>query len=556
MKKRFDDIFDSTRYAKALEAIRKSKLEYSQLKNAINADLAAFSANLKSAEGLKGDLEAAEDKMKALEEKRNDYDGRLAEQEGKLKEYEEALSGIEDLRDSLAQKTKELDTLREVTESQRLMLEEDMEGLRDDELQKMLDEFDDTAVDLEGSHQAKIDEFEALKSKRDGLQNSRIEKCSLRGTLSAALDAHNMTVVQRDSLVEAMSEKYEIPASPVENFLSGLRAKQKEFASDISLLKSANLKEDDKVQRDLADLHAKARHIEETRASNTADRLKFESQLQQVSNDASSQPRISKAEVEDAARTAEKLTEERDTLSKNARLDEIPKEIKANDTKIHGLQISIEDFNEAVEQLRNCADEEKAVSMLESQVKQDTVRLEENCKDLQHRFNEFDQCTDLSQMSQITSEPLNLNTLEAAYNSIHDKVAVLKQRFSDMNKDLAGKQKELTEKSTLLNRDKGAVATLKARVAQLQAPNSGVAKIKGVAQALKDKEIAKGKSSTIPDDLDKLDVEELLQTMRSALQQLVVKTEILSEAGVERFFKKLRKIIVKKSQGMRMGAVR
>jgi DNA repair protein RAD50 len=47
LKKRFDDIFDSTRYAKALEAIRKLKLEYTGLVKDLKADQAGLAAHKK-----------------------------------------------------------------------------------------------------------------------------------------------------------------------------------------------------------------------------------------------------------------------------------------------------------------------------------------------------------------------------------------------------------------------------------------------------------------------------------------------------------------------------
>ena len=61
LKKRFDEIFDSTRYAKALEALRKSKVEYTGKQKDIAATLEGLKAHLHAAEGLSEDLRVSEE---------------------------------------------------------------------------------------------------------------------------------------------------------------------------------------------------------------------------------------------------------------------------------------------------------------------------------------------------------------------------------------------------------------------------------------------------------------------------------------------------------------
>jgi DNA repair protein RAD50 len=48
LKKRFDDIFESTRYSKALEAIQKSKKDYASKAKDIKVDVAESAAHLKT----------------------------------------------------------------------------------------------------------------------------------------------------------------------------------------------------------------------------------------------------------------------------------------------------------------------------------------------------------------------------------------------------------------------------------------------------------------------------------------------------------------------------
>ena len=120
--------------------------------------------------------------------------------------------------------------------------------------------------------------------------------------------------------------------------------------------------------------------METNRTSNADNRSSLETRLGQVSATINAQNRISKSEVEEAARAAKQLCEERDAASKNERLYEIPKEMKADEDSIHQLQRKIEDSNDGLEQLRTCSDEENAVAMLQKQIETETSRLGDSCK--------------------------------------------------------------------------------------------------------------------------------------------------------------------------------
>jgi len=171
--------------------------------------------------------------------------------------------------------------------------------------------------------------------------------------------------------------------------MGSLKSKEGEFSSQLEDLKKANLVVDDEVQTRLGAILAESRQIESSRASNAAKTRELNNNLTQFATQSQSDRRISKAEVDDSVREAEALASDRDKLSTNARLTQIPKEIKANDAKIHALQLVVEEHNEALDQLRLCADEENAVAMLVKQVDQEIFRLSESCKDLQQRYPNF-----------------------------------------------------------------------------------------------------------------------------------------------------------------------
>lgn len=68
LKKKFDDIFDSTRYTKALEAITKTKKELSGRSKDLKADVAELGAHLHTSVVIKKELKGFETKVKECQD--------------------------------------------------------------------------------------------------------------------------------------------------------------------------------------------------------------------------------------------------------------------------------------------------------------------------------------------------------------------------------------------------------------------------------------------------------------------------------------------------------
>lgn len=68
LKKKFDDIFDSTRYTKALEAITKTKKELNGRSKDLKADVAELGAHLHTSVVIKKELKTFETKVKECQD--------------------------------------------------------------------------------------------------------------------------------------------------------------------------------------------------------------------------------------------------------------------------------------------------------------------------------------------------------------------------------------------------------------------------------------------------------------------------------------------------------
>ena len=106
LKKRFDEIFDSTRYAKALDAIRKSRLEYANKVKDIKADLSGLQAHATAAEGLQSDLDTASSILSNIDKKNDKYNDEIKEQTAIAKSLSDKIADLESLvKTSVARST-------------------------------------------------------------------------------------------------------------------------------------------------------------------------------------------------------------------------------------------------------------------------------------------------------------------------------------------------------------------------------------------------------------------------------------------------------------------
>jgi len=87
LKKKFDDIFESSRYSKALQTIRATKLDYNNKAKEMKAELASLDAYREQAEDIKKDLEGLEKTTQRYQAREAQYTADLAQVEEELEHH-------------------------------------------------------------------------------------------------------------------------------------------------------------------------------------------------------------------------------------------------------------------------------------------------------------------------------------------------------------------------------------------------------------------------------------------------------------------------------------
>ena len=220
LKKRFDDIFDSTRYTKALKNIEEIKKEYKDKVKDLKADVAGLASHKHAAKGFRQELESQNEELEKLEEKIQECRDDIKESEKLIEKHREIIGKVEELQSDLDEKQNEYDREEAVLESKLEYLDEDLSRTHSArQLKDMLRDFDEQA---EKRHEAK-DELELRRKKYkeeiDSIGREANQLMTERGRLASEKQRYEDLLKQRLIKMEAIASKWgiELPVTQSQN---------------------------------------------------------------------------------------------------------------------------------------------------------------------------------------------------------------------------------------------------------------------------------------------------------------------------------------------------
>jgi DNA repair protein RAD50 len=301
LKKRFDDIFDSTKYSKALVVFRQTEKDFLSKVKDLKAEVAAFGAHKQAAEGFRKELDEQNEQVNALDDLKNEVNSELTVVEQKLDSLDEVMTRVEDMNQKIESCKNDLNQEQMVIRKQRSMLEEDLTRKHAlPYLQDMLRNFDQKMS-------GQIKHKEELRAQCDQLQQSiemaRQEEMSLTsrvGKLSAEKEAHEKNLRERyrsmehiaqtfaidlmqatqtqsnSSLIASLSQSVDhghvddddaatlvtITEEDMKGFMEAVRAKEAELQAKLKERRDRSLADDDSIAASLTELGGKLQAVE------------------------------------------------------------------------------------------------------------------------------------------------------------------------------------------------------------------------------------------------------------------------------------------------------
>lgn len=209
LKKRFDEIFDSSRYTKAVDVMRKKEKAYAMLAKDIKADLAGLNSHKHAAQGFRNELQAVEEAIEETEEAKVDLQRKIQEAEMAMKEQRAIIGQLDEVDGEINLLEDEARNLQVVVEKQRGMLEQDWTQSKTlEELQQLLDDFDLTMESKNRRLQQLQRQQEKLQRDIDTMRQEEKDLTKLSTQLQVSHEAQEKRLKQRYHIMEHLAQSY------------------------------------------------------------------------------------------------------------------------------------------------------------------------------------------------------------------------------------------------------------------------------------------------------------------------------------------------------------
>ena len=213
LKKKFDDIFDSTRYTKALEVFAKAKKEYILKAKDHKADVAELRSHRHAAQGFRKEMHEHKEQLEDLEDQLESSRHALRENMKEQKRVDELLDKADDAQGELDQKRENVLLESQALSTRRSMLQEDLsEQFNEEELIEQLQTFDTQKGSHEDKKRALEEKVRDCKQDIDNITNQQMEMRTEVGRLQEGKKKHNENLRKRYEKMCEIGQKYGLEA--------------------------------------------------------------------------------------------------------------------------------------------------------------------------------------------------------------------------------------------------------------------------------------------------------------------------------------------------------
>uniref|UniRef100_A0A7S2ZXA5 Rad50/SbcC-type AAA domain-containing protein n=1 Tax=Rhodosorus marinus TaxID=101924 RepID=A0A7S2ZXA5_9RHOD len=184
LKEKFDDIFASTRYTKALESIRKQRKEHSIIVREKKGELILWKDRVERAEKLTSEYDKVKEEKQGLDDEVKSLEDQVSTVQADLNEIEEKLRGVKTIKERVqkmeAQKQAKEDAKQHVFSELEDELEDD-----DSELMNWINQANEKLESIKTSRATRQDQITETSKTIENLQEEHKLLTSQQGRLQA-----------------------------------------------------------------------------------------------------------------------------------------------------------------------------------------------------------------------------------------------------------------------------------------------------------------------------------------------------------------------------------
>lgn len=584
LKKRFDDIFDSTRYSKALEVFAKLKKEYASQVKDLKADVAGISSHRHAAKNFREELAKYNEQMEKVDDEIVEHKQNLIRTQEEQSRLDGIMEEMDEINTMLESRKNEYATQKQIINKQSSMLQDNLtENLSLLDLNKLLRDFDvkmGEQLTQKADLQTKVAD---LQQKLHHTQQQESELQSRVGRLEAAKDAHNQNLKARFDKMMEIGEAYalgdvlsavtqshqsqtqntrctasansavedntqapilEISPKDIEEFYRVVAKKEDELKDALQNQRESNQKSEHAFHDHLSDIMANIKSINLSRDELHTKQMDARKELKQIGDKFQNVPTVRKSDIEEARQQAARFAKERDEANNDPRKNQIPIEIRDIESKLDHLKRDLEDDKIALVYLRQTSETHQAIAVLRGQCIKDLEILEDNTKDSAYILQTFNLSTfpkKLPCMDEIGDDGNVIRDIFAQFlNEIKDKHDLRRLALDRANADVGKSQQAVSERRVVLGHDERLLSSKRARMGQLEAPGGSVELLSKVVQDLRVYEADLGLST--PDDVTLGHPRKILAYLSNRLAEVESQsTEGIQPDSVRKIFSRLIK---------------
>jgi DNA repair protein RAD50 len=212
LKKKFDEIFDSTRYTKALDVLKKTEKDLQTKAKDIKAELEGLKSHKHAAEQFRRDYNEHNDQLTGVDETKSEINKNLNTIKADIEKYQEIIRQVEDFENLIESRRNEIGQEHILIKKQKAMLETDLTSKHKlAEIKEMLQTYDDEVTDKLVQQKEQLENtLKTLLADIDNFRNEEMSVTSSVGKFQAEKDAHEQRLRTRYHQMEAIASKYSV----------------------------------------------------------------------------------------------------------------------------------------------------------------------------------------------------------------------------------------------------------------------------------------------------------------------------------------------------------
>lgn len=551
LKKKFDDIFESARYTKALEAIEKCrKGRAEELKN-LRLDLAALTENRETASDIRHELERKTAEIQDIQAKQETVADRINTLQARLRQAEEALVEVKGVLQALG--TNEMlvkERTRAVAEKKKSLGCQEMEGETDESLQERLASFakehEDVQRELTRLRQKETTHKKATENYRAEMQRM----VGQRGELKAQMGQVQQLMADRNREIVAVCDAYalplprtlagtlsqasgtergdggntailshvaaELPVMEIKRFFSDFQGKQETLSQELEAFKTEQSRCLTKKRAEMTELEAKLLANESGKTARQAEMRKIEEKYTEITNELHRQAAVPASVLSSMQQEVERARTDYEVVAAKGKGMEFEKTVKNLEKTLREVAVELDGEQKVWESMKENSKERTEYDVNQREHASKMERLEAEVarfnSSMYRPFLSHDLAPDLNTMQQAVTE-LNANLIPTHATAVKTQADALVQA-----------RQELTEIGTNQARDKREADMYAAEIDGLE-KRSAVEKARHILEALQEEfaEKIRKNPEKYPYRFDDRDIEGALREV-----QAVVDTDIRS----------------------------